>query len=280
MGNEVFEDRFVKVGNINTRYWTAGDKGPVVIFLHGVGCHVEFWEKNISAFSKKHRVFAVDVIGYGRTDKPEVEYTFELMGNFVLDFMKAMDIEKASLVGNSMGGGISIWVASEAPERVEKVVLVDPVGVGRGLFPVMRLMTLPVLGNILTKPGRKGVLLQMKSCLADPSHVDDEFIDRTTVINELPGNQRSFLSLLRITANMGGMRKELITDFKERIKKIKSPILIIWGKQDAVLPITDIEAAVQKFDNARFHVMDQAGHCPQIDKPEEFNETVLDFLKS
>ncbi len=279
MGKEIFKDHYIKVGNINTRYWTAGNKGPVVIFLHGVGCHVEFWEKNISAFSKNHRVFAVDVVGYGRTDKPEVDYTFELMGNFVLDFMKVMNIKKASLVGNSMGGGISIWVASEAPEQVEKVVLVDPVGIGRGLFPVMRLMTLPFLGNILTKPGRKGVLLQMKSCLADPSNVDEDFIDRTTVINELPGNQRSFLSLLRLTADMGGVKKKLITDFRERISKIKSPILIIWGKQDMVLPITDIEAAVKTFDNARFYVIDQAGHCPQIDKPLEFNETVFDFLK-
>lgn len=279
MQKEIYEDRYVNVGNVNTRYWTAGDRGSAVIFLHGVGCHIEFWEKNIAALAKDHRVFAIDIVGYGRTDKPEVDYTFEFMADFVLDFMKTMGIDKASLVGNSMGGGIAITVASQAPERVEKIVLVDPVGVGKGLSPVMRLMSLPVIGDFLTKPSKKGVLLQMKSCLYDPSHASDDFIDRATLINALPGNQRSFLSLLRITAGMSGVRKELIADFSERLQRIKSPILLVWGKQDQVLPVADAEAAVKKMGNARLHIMDQAGHCPQIDKPEEFNTAVLDFLK-
>jgi 4,5:9,10-diseco-3-hydroxy-5,9,17-trioxoandrosta-1(10),2-diene-4-oate hydrolase len=240
---------------------------------------VEFWERNIAALAREHRVFAVDIVGFGRTDKPEVVYTFELMADFVLDFMKAMGIDKASLVGNSMGGGISLTVAAQAPERVKKIVLVDPVGLGRGISPVMRLMTLPVIGNVLTKPSRKGVLRQMQLCLYDPSQARDDFIDRVTAIGTLPGNQRSFLSLLRETANMAGVKKGLIADFSARLKKIKTPILMIWGRQDRILPLADGEAAVQKMANGRLHVMDRAGHLPQIDKPEEFNATVLDFLR-
>ena len=102
MNNEVFEDRYIKVGDVNSRYWSAGERGSTVILLHGVGCSVEFWEKNITALSQEHRVFAVDVVGFGRTDKPEVDYTFQFMADFILDFMKTMGIEKASLVGNSM----------------------------------------------------------------------------------------------------------------------------------------------------------------------------------
>jgi pimeloyl-ACP methyl ester carboxylesterase len=279
MGNVAFEDRYIKVGNVNSRYWSAGEKGSTVILLHGVGCSVEFWERNIAALAREHRVFAVDIVGFGRTDKPEVVYTFQLMADFVLDFMNAMGIDKASLVGNSMGGGISMTVAAQAPERVKKIVLVDPVGLGRGQSPMMRLMTLPVIGNVLTKPGRQGVVRQMQLCLYDPSQASDDFIDRVAAIGTLPGNQRSFLSLLRETSNIVGVKKGLVADFSARLKKIKAPILVIWGRQDRILPVSEGEAAVERMADVRLHVMDRAGHLPQIDKPEEFNATVLDFLR-
>ena len=278
MPDVIFEDRYIKVGNVNSRYWSAGEKGSTVILLHGVGCSVEFWERNIAALAREHRVFAVDIVGFGRTDKPEVVYTFELMADFVLDFMNAMDIDKASLVGNSMGGGISMTVAAQDPERMEKIVLVDPVGLGRQQSPVMRMMTLPVIGNMLTKPSRKGVVRQMQLCLYDPSQASDDFIDRVAAIGALPGNQRSFLSLLRETGNIFGIRKGLVADFSTCLKKIKTPILVIWGRQDRILPVAEGEAAVETMPDIRLHVMDRAGHLPQIDKPEEFNATVLDFL--
>ena len=279
MANVGFEDRYAKVGNVNTRYWSAGEKGSIVILLHGVGCHVEFWERNIAALAREHRVFAVDIVGFGRTDKPEVVYTFELMADFVLDFMNTMGIDKASLVGNSMGGGISLTVAAQAPGRMNKIVLVDPVGLGRRVSPVMRLMTLPLIGNVLTKPSRKGVLRQMQLCLYDPSQARGDFIDRVAAIGALPGNQRSFLSLLRETSSIIGVKKGTVADFSARLKNIKTPVLVIWGRQDRILPLADGEAAVQKMANARLHVMDRAGHLPQIDKPEEFDATVLDFLR-
>jgi pimeloyl-ACP methyl ester carboxylesterase len=279
MGEVVFEDRYTKVGNVNSRYWSAGEKGSTVILLHGVGCHVEFWERNIAALAREHRVFAVDIVGFGRTDKPEVVYTFELMADFVIDFMNAMGIDKASLVGNSMGGGISMTVAAQAPGRVKKIVLVAPVGLGRGLSPVLRLMSFPVIGEVMTKPGRQGVVRQMRLCLYDPSQASDDFIDRAAAIGALPGNQRSFLSLIRETANILGVKKGMVADFSERLERIKTPILMIWGRHDRILPVADGEAAVERMADVRLHIVDRAGHLPQIDKPEEFNATVLDFLR-
>jgi 4,5:9,10-diseco-3-hydroxy-5,9,17-trioxoandrosta-1(10),2-diene-4-oate hydrolase len=277
--NVIFEDRYTKVGNVNCRYWSAGEKGSAIILLHGVGCSVEFWERNITALAQEHRVFAVDIVGFGRTDKPEVVYTFELMADFVINFMNAMGLDKASLVGNSMGGGISITVADQASERVQKIILVDPVGLGKGLSPVLRLMTVPVLGNVMTKPGRQGVVRQMQLCLFDPSLANDDFIDRLTAIGMLPGNQRSFLSLLRETANIAGVKKDLIADFYARLKKIKTPMLVIWGRQDRILPVSEGEEALKGLADVRLNIMDRAGHLPQIDKPDEFNSTVLDFLR-
>jgi pimeloyl-ACP methyl ester carboxylesterase len=118
----------------------------------------------------------------------------------------------------------------------------------------------------------------MQFCLYDPSQASDDFIDHVTAIGALPDSQRSFLSLLRETGNISGIRKEIIADFSERLKKINAPILMIWGREDRILLASEGEAAVERMAGARLHVMDQAGHLPHIDKPEEFNATVLDFL--
>jgi 4,5:9,10-diseco-3-hydroxy-5,9,17-trioxoandrosta-1(10),2-diene-4-oate hydrolase len=261
----------------------AGEKGSTVILLHGVGCHVEFWEKNIAALAQEHRVFAIDIVGFGRTDKPDEFYRSQhmaYMANFVLDFMNAMDIDKASLVGNSMGGGISIVVAAQAPERVEKIVLVDSAGLGRKISFMLRLMTIPVIGEVLTKPTRQGAVRFVQMGSYDPSQINEDFIDRVADINKIPGNQRSLLSVLRESLNMFGMKKGLLDDFSSCLKKINAPILVIWGRQDRIIPVTDGEVAVEKMTDVRLHIMDQAGHSPQIDKPEEFNAAVLDFLRN
>ena len=119
----------------------------------------------------------------------------------------------------------------------------------------------------------------MQLCLYDPSQASNNFINRVAAIAALPGNQRSFLSLLRETGNITGIRKGIISDFSARLKKIKAPMLVIWGRQDRILLSSEGEAAVERMANVRFHIIDQAGHLPQIDKPEEFNAAVLDFLR-
>ena len=279
MGDIFFEDHYIKVGSVNTRYWLAGEKGSIVILLHGMNCHVEFWEKNIAALAQEHSVFAVDIVGFGRTDNPAVGYSFQQMADFVIDFMNAMNIDEASLVGNSMGGGITMMVAARAPERVKKIVLVDSSGLCKRMSLMGRLITLPVIGEVLTKPSRQGVVRQMRMCLYDYSQASDDFIERSAAIGKLPDNQRSFLSVLRGSCNIFGMKKKVVTDFSECIKKISAPILAIWGRQDRINPLSDGEAAVERMGDVRIHIIDQAGHLPQIDKPGEFNATVLDFLR-
>ena len=279
MGDIFFEDHYIKAGNVNTRYWLAGEKGSAVILLHGLNCHVEFWEKNIAALAQEHSVFAVDIVGFGRTDKPAIAYTFQQMADFVIDFMNAMNIDKASLVGHSMGGGITMMVAARVPERIEKIVLVDSSGLGKRMSLLVRLITLPVIGEVLTKPSRQGVVRQMQMCLYDHSQASDDFIDRAVAIGKLPDTQRSVLSVLRGGCNIFGMKKKVVTDFSECIKRISAPILAIWGRQDRINPFSDGEAAVERMGDVRLHIIDQADHFPQIDKPGEFNATVLDFLR-
>ena len=156
MNKENLVDKYIKVKGINTRYWEKGNEGTDLILIHGIGSYMETWENNVEFFSQNHRVFVLDLPGFGRSDKPDVQYSFPYFTQFVLDFMDAQGIERASLVGNSMGGGISQHVAIQAPDRVTKLVLVNSTGFSKRLTILFRVSSLPLIGELLSRPSRKG----------------------------------------------------------------------------------------------------------------------------
>lgn len=112
------QDRYIKVGNINTRYWQAGDKGSNVVLVHGLGGFCENWMYNIEPLAKQHRVYAFDLVGFGRSDKtPLVKDIYQFV-QFISDFMDAKKIDKASLIGNSFGGGLILQFAVQFPQKI------------------------------------------------------------------------------------------------------------------------------------------------------------------
>ena len=133
MSVKIPEDQYIEVAGINTRFWSMGDEGSSVILIHGIGCYIEMWENNINVLSQNHRVYAIDLAGFGYSNKPAVPYSFPYFTQFVVDFMKTLNIERASLIGNSMGGGISLQIAIQFPDKVDKLVLVDSAGSRQGI---------------------------------------------------------------------------------------------------------------------------------------------------
>src|SRR4030042_1874487 len=156
MSTQLPQDRYVKVGNINTRYWQAGDKGSVVVLVHGLGGFIENWIYNIGPLAESHLVYALDLLGFGRTDRLPVVNDLFILEKFISDFMDIQNISKATLVGNSLGGGLALAFALEYPDKVDKLVLVDNAGMGKDVISDFRLCSLPVLGEILIRPSRKG----------------------------------------------------------------------------------------------------------------------------
>jgi len=124
------QDKYIKIGAINTRYWHQGDQGAPVILIHGLGVSADIWMHNIEALAQRYRVYVPDVIGFGKTDKPDTEYTAALFATFINDFMSALNIEKPTLIGNSLGGGIALQYTLLYPDKVDKLVLVDSAGLG------------------------------------------------------------------------------------------------------------------------------------------------------
>jgi 4,5:9,10-diseco-3-hydroxy-5,9,17-trioxoandrosta-1(10),2-diene-4-oate hydrolase len=272
------KDQYVNVKGVNTRYWTAGDKGPVLLLIHGFGLSVEIWQHNIEPLAKFYKVYAIDLVGFGRTEKHEGPYTPSFMVDFINDALTAMNLEKVTLIGLSMGGGLSILYTLRFPHKVDKLVLVDSAGLGKEVIFSMRLMSLPFLGEFVTKPSRKMAYLFFKPAVLNPAQLKGQFTDIYYELFSLPGAQTAMLKVIRSGCNIFGIKKDVLNETLMNLHRITSPTLIIWGRQDAIIPLKQAYYAKEKISNSKLHVIEQCGHMPNFEKPDEFNQVVLDFL--
>lgn len=273
------QDLYVQVGQINTRYWTSGDKGTTVILLHGIGSCVETWTYNINVLAQHHRVYAVDLVGAGRSDKPPATYSLTYLAQFVLDFMDALSIECACLVGNSLGGGVALQFALNFPQKVEKLVLVNSLGLGKKITFTLRLATLPFVGKLFS-PTRSGTALALKQTVYDPKLISDEWVELYYQIATLPGAWQATLAIINTNINLFGVRTEVYKAIVDKLATITAPTLVFWGQQDRLLPVAHAAVATKGLPSARLHIFAPCGHWPQFERSDEFNTLVLEFLSA
>jgi pimeloyl-ACP methyl ester carboxylesterase len=278
MGISLPQDRYVKVGNINTRFWQAGDKGSAVVLVHGLGGFIENWVNNINVLAQRHRVYAMDLVGFGRSDKTPLVKDIYALVQFISDFMDTQDIRQASLVGNSMGGGLVLQFALQFPQKVVKLVLVDNAGMGRDVIIDFRVCSLPFLGEFLIRPSLKGTEKLWKEIVYDPALVTPDLVKMGYELGSLPGASESLLIVLRAGINLWGQRADLTKSLLKDLGKIAAPTIIFWGRQDRIIPAAHAQIAASKIPGAELHIFDCCGHMPMFEHPNEFNKTVLDFL--
>lgn len=272
------EDRFVKVGTVSTRYWELGAQGSTVILLHGIGCSVLEWERNVDALATRHHVLALDLMGFGLTDKPAHEpYGIRRLAQFVLDFMSARQVTRAHLAGNSLGGRLALECAMAAPERVASLLLVDPAGVdGPQTLLEFRLATIPVLGEVLTRPTATGTRMLWTKAFADPApFVTPRMVQDKVALARLPGAQAAFLQTLRSFVGLRGFRPEAVSALHAGLPGVTAPTLVLWGKQDRFVPPQHAQALRRLLPNVEVQLWDHCGHAPQIECTQRFNEAAL-----
>jgi pimeloyl-ACP methyl ester carboxylesterase len=272
------QDRYIKVGNINTRYWQAGGKGSAVVLVHGLGGFIENWMYNIEPLAKEHRVYAMDLVGFGRSDKTPLVKDMNTLVQFISDFMDALKISRATLIGNSLGGGLVLQFALRFPQKVEKLVLVDTAGMGRDVIVDFRLCSVPFLGELLIKPSLKGVEKLWRKIVYDPALVTPELVKMCYELGTLPDATKSLLSVLRAGINLCGQRSKLTKPLLKDLYKINVPTLIFWGRQDRIIPIKHATIAAAKIPNAKLIVFDKCSHVPMFEYPEGFNKITMEFL--
>ncbi len=278
MSTQTPQDQYVKVGEIKTRFWELGDEGTSVIMIHGISGSIENWSLNINALAQHHRVYAMDLAGFGHSDQPRVPFTFSYGAQFVNDFMEVLRIDQASLIGNSLGGGVTLQFAIQFLDKVEKLVLANSAGLGKELAFILRLVTLPLVGELLTRPSKKGTAWTLKQCVYDPALITEELVESSYQLATLPKAQKYFLSTLREDNNLRGQHADNVLSIVGNLANITAPTLIIWGQQDRILPVAHAYVAGEKIPHTELHVLNHCGHLPQLERAEEFNTLVLEFL--
>jgi pimeloyl-ACP methyl ester carboxylesterase len=272
---EELQDRYVKVGSINTRYWQLGDSRSVVILLHGGGGYIELWKSNILELAQHHRVYAFDMVGAGRSDKPNAEYTFDFMARFTRDFMAALNIHHASLIGTSAGGGVALTFALKFPELLDKLIVVSSAGLGKEVSLLLRLPTLPVLDKLISSPSRSGLAMLCKQAVYDSKLITDQIVEEFYQMAMLPDATKAILNVSRSNFNIWGQFYQPIVD---KLNTITTSTLIIWGRQDPMVPVSHAENAAKNIPNARLEIIEKCGHWVPIEQVHEFNQLVLGFL--
>lgn len=273
------DDTFVTVDGLRTRYWTAGSSGSPVVLLHGIGSSIEDWAKTIPALSASHMVYALDLAGCGLSDKPaDFSYSPDAMRNHVLGFMDAVGIDCADINGWSMGGRIALDIASQQPERVRRLVLTAPAGIGQKTIFNFRMATLPFLGEVLTRPSKLGIQILMNAAVAKSSVISEEEILLRLSMGRMPGAQAAFLKQLRTFVGGAGFLDEPRKELLSNASNVKAPTLAIWGKQDKFVPPAHAKVLEETLESFRVETIDRCGHLPQIEHPEKYNALLTEFL--
>lgn len=272
-------DRFVQVNGLRVRYRSAGERGPVLVLLHGIGRTLEDWSQNMLELGQSHRVFAPDFPGCGFSDKPTLPYTTPFLAGFVRDFMRALNLERVTLVGNSMGGGISLEFAVQFPELLEGLVLVAPAGMGPKGAQFLGLCSIPVFGELISRPSRVGSKRALELLFADRNMMTQARAERDFELSSQPGATRAFLKMLRFMANRHGAKPAFYNRSLENAANVRVPTLVVWGVQDHILPVEYAPVAAKTIPGSRLQVYDPCGHFPMLERAGEFNVLLVEFLE-
>jgi pimeloyl-ACP methyl ester carboxylesterase len=259
----------VTVDGVSLRYVRRGE-GPTVILLHGIASSLYTWKDVLPVLAAHHDVIAMDLPGFGGSAIPK-EPSGELAVRSVLGLMDALSVRRASLVGNSLGGAIAVAVAARAPDRVDRLVLVDPAGYNfaSGDRPfVLRLAAgVPaVLADAL--PVRPLVSLSLRQVFHDDRLVTPDRVAEYVAPLRRPGATRVLRALLLRSDDLG---------FPGVVRQVHAPTLIVWGRYDAWIPVRDAARFAADIPGSRV-VLVEAGHMPQEERPAETAALIAGFL--
>ena len=275
-----YDDRYVEVSGKRIRYWMEGE-GTAVVLVHGLANSVEFWQYNVAPLARSHRVYALDLLGFGRSDKEIGTFSLPYAAASIVDFLDAVEVERASLVGNSLGGVVCAQTAVQYPERVERLILVDSAGFGRGLSPFLRVWSIPGVGSGVFRIYQRLFPRLKRWVFYGSGSMNEGWLAGATEVLRSPGVRENALKVVRAGVSLRkGQREELFGNLHGLLAETSVPTLIIWGNHDFVVPLAHAYAAQKLIPDSEVQIIERCGHIPQEERPEEFNRLVLDFLSA
>lgn len=270
--------RHVQVHGHDVGYRMAGE-GPAMLLIHGMAGSSTAWKEVMSDFAEDHTVIAPDLLGHGESAKPMGDYSLGAFASGLRDLLGTLGIDRADVVGQSLGGGIAMQLAYQHPELVTRLVLVDSGGLGREVSWLLRLLTLPlseVVMPVVFPPGirdRGDAVSRFVAGRGWHAPRIAEMWKAYASLTETP-NRHAFIRTLRSVIDPGGQT----VSAKDRLYlAAEMPTLVIWGDRDPIIPVEHAYAAQELMPGSRLEIFPGCGHFPHVEDPRRFVEVVRDF---
>lgn len=261
------------------RYVKVGEGSQAILLVHGLGCSSLEWSENTAFLARKMTVIAVDLLGFGASDKPaEFDYSARSQAQQLLALMDELRIDRFHVVGNSFGGKVAIEMTDIAPHRILSVTLVASAGAGKEAPLPMRLSTLPFASTFLPSPTFDQFRQGWQAAFHDPSKLSEDRVRQKYEDAQPAQAQRSHRLTVAAMMNVWGFRKSDLESLESKTRSIRCKALIVWGRQDVFLPVAHAQIFKERLPNAVLKIFEECGHAPQIERSDEFNRLLEDFI--
>lgn len=266
-------------------YRSAGDSGPTVLLLHGLASSSASWEQALARLGADHRVIAPDMLGHGASEKPPGDYSLGAFASLVRDLLVALSIESATVVGHSLGGGVAMQVLYQYPQLVHRLVLVNSGGLGRDVSVALRAVSLPgaeYLLPLVFNPRTRGIGSAVNRTVGRvlsvfPVRISPAMGQVAYALSSLTDREArsAFVHTARSVVDIGGQR---VNGSDRFYLAAHTPLLLVWGRQDAIIPVAHAYAAHDTVAGSQLAVFERSGHFPQCDEPDRFADTLREFI--
>lgn len=246
-----------------------------LILIHGLMDSAHSWYKNIDVLAQDRRVLAIDLIGFGYSSRvAEPTYSLNYFAQTVREFMDAMNIERASIVGHSLGGAVTLELARLYPERVNKLVLIAPgTYLVNLLTPIQLAARVPIAPRAflgLTMTNERARMRAWRRALGDPARMNPQ----EKAMRVRPAQVKGTVDALVAMA-----ASEWTSDLVEEMRAITAPTLILWGDKDHAVPLRHGDRHARALPNAEYVILEGAGHIPHVEFADAVNQLMIDFMK-
>lgn len=265
------------------RVRVEGDESkPTVLLLHGITRSLEDWDPQFESLSGDFRLIATDLPGYGWSAPHPDGAGLPALARGVGETLDALKVTgPVHVVGNSLGGAVTMTLLTQRPEQVATITLVDSAGFGKEVTPLLRLLGLPLIGKLMaTTPSRLSAIIQERLIFADKSFATRARIDHAMKIaRETDAGLTTWRTADSLGSVLGGVQQEWRDELQATIAKTPRPTMVLWGDRDKILPPKHLSAARALIPHAEGHLIPGVGHMPQLECAPEFDALLTDFLE-
>ncbi|WP_310963838.1 alpha/beta fold hydrolase [Nocardioides terrisoli] len=273
---------FVKVGPTERKGGHRGGTAPVILLLHGLGCDHTTWLPVIRHLARTHTVIAPDMLGHGLSAKPRADYSIGAFANGMRDLCTVLGVDKVTVVGHSLGGGVAMQFAYQFPERTERLILVAPGGLGPEVTPLIRALTIPgahqALG-LVTLPGVRHAGKAVLHGLSRTGNPATRDLAEIADIYESFKDPHARAAIRHVVRTVIDLRGQIVSMVDRAYLTQAMPMLIVWGTEDMVLPVRHAENVAAIAPGAVVEIFPNSGHFPHKDHPERFVKVVREFIR-